>query len=239
MRSLACDDGSRDNTGEGAAQATPQPDLHREQPGALSAARAPQIPFDALGAYAFDLRIGFSPTRARGVRAMPGALEPRQALTMSAVLVAVFSDHAIAEAVRIRLVKDGFPTDRVELTSCQELGQAELAPRGGLGDKLTEYFRSLFESGNRASDERTVQLFQRAVLDGNAALAVHPRGDIETKRALQLLNEGDPVEVRGADLQSQTLEHAATEAQTPIVTWVGKVLAAPGAADTTGMPRLP
>ena len=48
---------------------------------------------------------------------------------MSAVLVAIFNDHAAAEGVRTRLVKDGLPTDRVELTSCQELGQAKLVPR--------------------------------------------------------------------------------------------------------------
>ena len=78
------------------------------------------------------------------------------------------------------------------------------------------------------------------MLDGKATLAVRPRGDIETQGALQLLNEAGPVELRGADLQNQTLEHAATQAETPILTWIGKVLAAPGAPDTTtGTPRLP
>jgi hypothetical protein len=59
---------------------------------------------------------------------------------MSAVLVAVFADHTTAERLRTRLVREGFPTDRVELTSCQELGQAELVPRKDLGEKLTEYW---------------------------------------------------------------------------------------------------
>jgi hypothetical protein len=44
--------------------------------------------------------------------------------------------------------------------------------------------------------------------------------------------------VRGADLQNQAFEHAATESET-LATWVGKVLAAPGAPDTTGLARLP
>jgi len=180
----------------------------------------------------------WSYTRMR-VQAMLEARDAGQSVHMSAVLVAVFSDHATAEGLRTRLVKDGFPTDRVELTSCQELGQVKLVPREGLGDKLTEYFRKLFRSGGSGGDERTVQLFQRAVLEGKAALAVQPRGDIETRRALELLNEAGPVELRSADLQNQTLEHAATEAETPILTWVGKVLAAPGAPDTTGLPRLP
>jgi hypothetical protein len=158
---------------------------------------------------------------------------------MSAVLVAVFNDHGTAEGVRTRLVKDGFPTDRVELTSSQELGQVKLVPREGVGAKLTEYFRKLLQRGSNGSGERWVLLFQRAVLDGKAAVAVQPRGDIETQRALQLLNQGDPVELRGADLQNQTLEHAATETETPIFTWMGKVLAAPGAPDTTGLSKLP
>jgi hypothetical protein len=158
---------------------------------------------------------------------------------MSAVLLAVFSNHATAQELRTRLVKDGFPTDRVELTSSQELGQAQLVPREGLGDKLTEYFRKLFQTGGNRDGERAVQLFQRAVLDGKAAVAVLPRGDIETQRAIQLLNQAGPVELRGADLQNQPLEHAATEAETPILTWMGKVLTAPGAPDTTGLPKLP
>ncbi len=90
---------------------------------------------------------------------------------MSAVLAAVFNDHATAEGVRTRLVKDGFPTDRVELTSFQELGQVKLVPREGVGEKLTEYFRKLFQGGTNGSGGRWVPLFQRAVLDGKAAVA--------------------------------------------------------------------
>jgi hypothetical protein len=156
---------------------------------------------------------------------------------MNPVLVAVFSDHATAVAARTRLVKDGFPTDRVELTSSQELGQAKLVPRDGVGEKLTEYFSKLFQGDRNGRGE--VQLFQRAVLDGKAALAVHPRGDVEIERALQLLNEAGPIELRGADLKGQALEHAAAEGETPVLTWMGKVLAAPGARDTTGTARLP
>jgi hypothetical protein len=158
---------------------------------------------------------------------------------MSAVLVAVFDDHATAAGVRTHLVKDGFPTDRVELTSSQELGQAKLVPRDGVDAKLTEYFRKLFQNGTNGSSERWIPLFQGAVLDGKAVVAVQPRGDTEAQRALQLMNQAGPVELRGADLRNQTLEHAAAETETPIFTWMGKVLAAPGAADTTGLPKLP
>ena len=158
---------------------------------------------------------------------------------MSAVLVAAFNDHATGEAVRARLVKDGFPTDRVELTSCEELGRVALVPRGRANEQLTEYFRTLFQSSTPCAGERRSAVFQRAVLDGKAAVAVHPRGELETKRALELLNHAGPVELRGVDLENQTLEHAATEKETPIFTWVGKVLTAPGAPDTTGLPKLP
>jgi hypothetical protein len=158
---------------------------------------------------------------------------------MSAVLLAVFKDHATAERVRTGLVKQGFPTDRVELTSCQELGQAKLVPRKSVGEQLTEYFRKLLQSGSDGTEEQWVALLQRAVLDGKAAVAVQPRGEVETQHALQLLNQGDPVELRGVDLENQTFEHAATETESPVVTWMGKVLSAPGARDTTGVARLP
>jgi len=158
---------------------------------------------------------------------------------MSAVLVAVYEDHAAAEAVRTRLVTDGFPTDRVQLTSREERGQVELVPRDGLGEQLTEYFGKLFQGNAEGGGGEPVQLLQRAVLDGKAALSVQPRGDIETRRALQLLNEAGPVELRAADLQHEPLEHAASARETFGLTWLGKVLAAPGAPDTTGTPKLP
>lgn len=158
---------------------------------------------------------------------------------MSAVLVAIFPDHATAAALRTHLVKDGFPTDRVDLNAREDLGQAELVPRQGAGEKLTEYFRRLFQSEGNGDREHSVELFQHAVLEGKAAVVVHPRGDIETRRALQLMNDAGPVELRGTDLRSRRFEHAATEKETPIFTWMGKVLAAPGAPDTTGLARLP
>jgi hypothetical protein len=165
----------------------------------------------------------------------PEAREP----SMSAILLAVFNNHDTAEGVRTRLVKDGFPTDRVELISCQELGQVKLVPRKGVDVKLAEHFRKLFQSDGSESCERWLRLFQRAVLDGKAAIAVQPRGHIETQRAAELLNQAGAMELRGVDLENQTFEHAAAENEVPVFTWMGKVLAAPGAPDTTGLPRLP
>jgi hypothetical protein len=47
---------------------------------------------------------------------------------MSAVLLAIFNEFKVAERVRVELVRDGFPTDRVELTAGCEPGQAGLDP---------------------------------------------------------------------------------------------------------------
>jgi hypothetical protein len=42
---------------------------------------------------------------------------------------------------------------------------------------------------------------------------VHPRGDIETERATQIFDEERAVEVLAHDLDSQSLEHAASAAE--------------------------
>jgi hypothetical protein len=42
---------------------------------------------------------------------------------MSEVLLGVFAECKAVERVRVELVRDGFPTDRVELTACCEPGR--------------------------------------------------------------------------------------------------------------------
>jgi hypothetical protein len=58
---------------------------------------------------------------------------------MSAVLLAVFNEYGVADRVRTKLVGDGFPTDRVELTASCEPGRVEggavtiaVHPRGAI-----------------------------------------------------------------------------------------------------------
>jgi hypothetical protein len=131
---------------------------------------------------------------------------------MSAVLAAVFTDHASAEAVRTRLVSDGFPTDRVELTSKKEPGQAGTAPGDRLGDKLTNYFQTLFDA---TEDRRYVASLSESVLHGHAAVVVHPRGDVETERAMKILEQASPMDLHEKDLDKQTLEAAAAQDETP------------------------
>jgi hypothetical protein len=126
---------------------------------------------------------------------------------MSAVLLAVFNEHTVADRVRTELVKDGFPTDRVELTSARDPGQVKLEPAASRRAKYEQYFSTLL-NGDR---ERP---FVRSLVDridqGAAAVAVHPRGSVETARAAEILEHAGAVEVRAHDLDDQFLEQAAS-----------------------------
>jgi hypothetical protein len=147
---------------------------------------------------------------------------------MSAVLAAIYSSHEGAEQVRIRLVNDGFPTDRVELTSRKELGQAKLVPAADMEGKLTQYFRQLFPD---TRGDVPVRQLQSAIQTGQAVIAVHPRGQIETDRAIQILNEGGPLQIEATDLEKQSLEHAAADQESSALSWIGRVMVAPHVRD--------
>jgi hypothetical protein len=126
---------------------------------------------------------------------------------MSAVLLAVFEHSAQAEEVRTRLVSDGFPTDRVELTARGETGRAGLQPADTRHAQLRQYFRTLF---SREDERAFADLLATRVEDGEATtIAVHPRGEIETGRAAQLLGSAGALELVGHDLEHQAFEHAA------------------------------
>ncbi len=146
---------------------------------------------------------------------------------MSAVLAALFPDHQTAEGVRVRLVADGFPTDRVELASRQDLGQAKLVPSDTAAEQLTLHFRQLFPEREHAP---MAQALSRAVVEGRAVIAVHPRGEIETQRALEILQQADPLELRGRDLENQPMERAASPSDATIIPNVRKILLGPGKA---------
>ncbi len=126
---------------------------------------------------------------------------------MSAVLLAVFNEYGVADRVRTKLVNDGFPTDRVELTSSIEPGRAGLHPAASTRDKFVQYFRTLLGQ----EDERPfVEALAKRVEDGAVTVAVHPRGAIETARAAEILEDEGAVEVVGHDLANQSFEHAAS-----------------------------
>lgn len=126
---------------------------------------------------------------------------------MSAVILAVFNEYSAADRVRTRLVSDGFPTDRVELTASREPGRAGVQPAGSEHDRFVAYFRTLLSE----EDERpfVVGLAER-IARGAATITVHPRGAIETERATEILEGAGAVEVVGHDLQNQSFEHAAS-----------------------------
>lgn len=143
---------------------------------------------------------------------------------MSAVVAALFDNHEAAEQVRTRLVKDGFPTDRVSLTSREEPGQAQVVPASSINEKLVQHFRQLFQ-GPEA--ERCAQLFARGVLEGHSVIAVQPRGKVETQRAFEILEEAAPLELRESDLANQSMERAASTSDTPVIPGIEKIIVGP------------
>jgi hypothetical protein len=126
---------------------------------------------------------------------------------MSAVLLAVFREYEQAERVRTALVKDGFPTDRVELTASRERGQAALVPVGSRREKFAEYFRTLLSD---ADEQPRVAALTERVVRGAVTVTVHPRGSVETERATAMLDRAGADEVIGHDLGNQTFEQAAS-----------------------------
>jgi hypothetical protein len=126
---------------------------------------------------------------------------------MSAVLLAVFKEYEPAERVRTALVKDGFPTDRVELTANREPGQAALVPEGSRREKFAEYFRTLLSD---ADEQSCVAALTERVVRGAVTVTVHPRGSVETRRASEMLDRAGADEVIAHDLGSQTFEQAAS-----------------------------
>ena len=126
---------------------------------------------------------------------------------MSAVLLAVFNEYGMAERVRVRLVSDGFPTDRVELTASCEPGRAALGPASSARARFVQYFRTLLSDASER--ELAERLAEQVDSGAAAAVAVHPRGEIETARATEILAGEGAVEVVTHDLESQRFEHAA------------------------------
>ncbi len=125
---------------------------------------------------------------------------------MSAVILAVYPDYETAERVRISLVRDGFPTDRVDLTANCDLGRAALEPSRSPHDKCVQYFSTLLPRENeRQHPENLAQCIDK----GAATVAVHPRGELETARAIEILKQASPADFVVHDLDKHGWERAA------------------------------
>lgn len=112
---------------------------------------------------------------------------------MTPVIVALFDDYGIADRVRTELVADGFPTDRVELTSLLETGQADSEPGDAFVARLSNYFHTLLDQGEERNGD--ADALTRRVQAGNSAIAVHPRTDYEIRSARHILHRNKPVAV--------------------------------------------
>jgi hypothetical protein len=139
---------------------------------------------------------------------------------MASVLVAIYENLSTAENVRTELVGDGFPTDRVELTSKQEPGQAGQMPGRSPVEQFRQYFDTLFDQDG----EGIVSFgdsFARHIVEGATAIAVHPRGELEIDRATQILERHRPIELERQGLDETTYEHAASKKERTVI---GRVL---------------
>jgi hypothetical protein len=120
---------------------------------------------------------------------------------MSEVLLGVFADYKAVELVRVELLRDGFPTDRVELTAGCELGRAGLEPANSPHGTLVQSFRVLFTFEDER--RRAEQLAER-VDNGAATITVHPRGSMEIARAIQIPLNARVEQPLSHDLANQT-----------------------------------
>lgn len=116
---------------------------------------------------------------------------PIRLRAMTPVIVALFDDYGIAERVRTELVADGIPTDRVELTSLLEAGQADSEPGDAFEARVANYFHTLFDQDGGRNGE--AEELARRVRGGNSAITVHPRLEYEFDSVRQILHRNKPV----------------------------------------------
>jgi hypothetical protein len=76
---------------------------------------------------------------------------------MTPVIVALYDDYGIATRVRTQLVADGFVTDRVEVTSRLEAGQTDAEPGDAFGERVANYFHTIFDQNQEQARGRRVR----------------------------------------------------------------------------------
>jgi hypothetical protein len=136
---------------------------------------------------------------------------------MSAVLLAIFNDYENAHRARVELVRDGFPTDRVELTAACDPGRAACFPADEPRVKFVQYFRILLKAD---ADRHYAEMLADRLDGGAATITVHPRGTIETSRATKIIEAASPAEVVHRNLRNRWWGFAAARAEQP---WIRHV----------------
>ncbi len=111
---------------------------------------------------------------------------------MTPVIVAIYDDYGIADRVRTQLVADGFATDRVELTSRLETGQADAEPGGRFAERVANYFHTIFDQNQQQAQAED---FTERVVAGSSAVTVHPRADYEISSARRILAQNHPAKI--------------------------------------------
>jgi hypothetical protein len=127
---------------------------------------------------------------------------------MSTLILAVFDDYEAAERALVALVRDGFPTDRVDLTASHDMGRAGLEPANSAHGKCVQYFGTLLA---REDERHYPEMLAQRVENGAATVTVHPRGARETARATEILQQAHPADVVGHDLANHGWERAAAK----------------------------
>ncbi len=125
---------------------------------------------------------------------------------MGAVITAMFDEYGTADRARLDLIRDGFPTDRVDVTAGCEPGRAAFALARSLHEMLVRHFQTMFSDED---EQAYVERLASRIEEGGAALTVHPRGSLETTRAREILEGAHPCELAQHGLAHQRLEHAA------------------------------
>ena len=111
---------------------------------------------------------------------------------MQDLVVALFNDYGTAVNVRTDLVKNGFATDRVELTSPEEHRQVRKGPADHFETNVKDYFATL--SADEAAAGKLGE-FAQAVVGGASTITVHPRGEDEIKLMEDILQRHRPREI--------------------------------------------
>jgi hypothetical protein len=109
---------------------------------------------------------------------------------MAEVMIAVYGNYADAVRLRTALVSDGFPTDRIDVTSGREHGYAGVGPADTPRGRLEDYFGNLLKDKPDAP-ECVTQIASR-LLDGSSAVTIHPRGQPEIEQVRRILDRHPP-----------------------------------------------